>query len=405
MAQSLKDVESVPVAVRSVSAKKSAKSVTAPAVAAVGTSPASSTTPVLLGGAVMVLLAALVFVLLFSNNAARPVVLAGTDGGLDWSALIAEQHRALESRVKEMMEGTASKEDVAALLREQKEAVAAMRDSLLARLAEERKASEAATEALRIKVAREAQEAEETLMGHLNREIEKIASARAVSDAALQKGNGGEAAVGQVDLVARLASVEERMMQLQESGESRVAAVERALKEKRAESVVSETRGQVVKERKDFAFEVAAASPTYNDYDALSKYAIKVLGVTPKQQLITADNVVKPFVQNQCWSFSGSSGFVTVRLREPIVVGLVSLQQTAASLSFFHSNAPRDFTVSNAAGVELGSFQYDAAKSEATQSFQLLAKGDPTDTLTFRFSSNHGSDDFTCVGKIKVHRE
>lgn len=120
-----------------------------------------------------------------------------------------------------------------------------------------------------------------------------------------------------------------------------------------------------------------------------------------KRRLLGPETVVAPFVENACWAFEGSNGTLTIKLRQRAVIGSVSLQQTNAELSFFLKQAPKNVDVLDAtSGQLLGSFV-----SLAEQSFQTfeLAKPKEVDALTFVFKSNHGSAEFTCVGKIRIH--
>jgi len=209
------------------------------------------------------------------------------------------------------------------------------------------------------------------------------------------------------DDAGRAAEAERKWAQLEESVQRRVAALEQALKASNEKIVppVATPEPIGVAEKKDYAWEVVAASPTFNDFDAFSKYAIKVLGVTVKKQLPGPETVLaSPFVDNRCWSFEGANGTITLRLRERIVVGSVSLQQTKKDLSFYVGNAPREFDLLDERDELLGSFVYDGRKADATQTFVVSRKAVATELVTFRFRTNHAAQDFTCVGKIRVHQ-
>jgi len=120
-----------------------------------------------------------------------------------------------------------------------------------------------------------------------------------------------------------------------------------------------------------------------------------------KRHPLGPETVLAPFVENACWAFAGNNGTLTIKLRQRTLIGSVSFQQTEAPLSFFLAQAPKNVEVVDAnGGAILGSFE-----SRADVSFQTfqLAKPKETDSVTFNFKSNHGSAEFTCVGKIRLH--
>ncbi len=120
-----------------------------------------------------------------------------------------------------------------------------------------------------------------------------------------------------------------------------------------------------------------------------------------KRHPLGPETVIAPFVENACWAFAGNNGTLTIQLRQRTLVGSLSLQQTEAPLSFFLAQAPKDVeVVDTVSGAILGAF---SSKADASfQSFQLT-KPKETDSVTLNFKSNHGSKEFTCVGKIRVH--
>jgi hypothetical protein len=126
-----------------------------------------------------------------------------------------------------------------------------------------------------------------------------------------------------------------------------------------------------------------------------------VSGFSLKRHPLGAEAVLAPFAENACWAFVGTNGTLTIKLRQRTIVGSVSLQQTEAPLSFFLKQAPKDVdVVDSESKAVLGSFS-----SKADSAFQIfsLAKPVESESLTFVFKSNHGSPDFTCIGKIRIH--
>ena len=158
--------------------------------------------------------------------------------------------------------------------------------------------------------------------------------------------------------------------------------------------------------KKDYALSVVASSETFRDFGALSKQALKVLGFSLKLPN-GPETTLEPFVENQCWAFAGSQGFITVNLRERIKVGSVSLHMTKDQLSFVSANSPKQFDIFGiaASGKEtlLGKGTFDAKGSER-QTFAVSSAVEST-AVTIRFRSNHGAKDFTCVQKLGVHAE
>ncbi|KAJ0266384.1 SUN domain-containing protein 1 [Hirschfeldia incana] len=119
----------------------------------------------------------------------------------------------------------------------------------------------------------------------------------------------------------------------------------------------------------------------------------------------------------QCFALKGSSGYVLIRLRGPIVPEAFTLEHVAKNVAYDRSSAPKDCLVSGwlqGKGREfseetekmqlLTEFTYDLDRSNA-QTFNVL---DPTgagavDTVRLDFTSNHGSNSHTCIYRFRVH--
>lgn len=89
---------------------------------------------------------------------------------------------------------------------------------------------------------------------------------------------------------SKLAQLETKLTEVEQRASSLVrtqaAATEAALLSK-AEALVELAQKAPAERKKDFALEVTEASPTFRDYDTLSKYAIKVFEfcLTRKKQI------------------------------------------------------------------------------------------------------------------------
>ncbi|CAA7033875.1 unnamed protein product [Microthlaspi erraticum] len=120
----------------------------------------------------------------------------------------------------------------------------------------------------------------------------------------------------------------------------------------------------------------------------------------------------------QCFPLKGSSGFVEIRLRGPIVPEAFTLEHVAKSVAYDRSSAPKDCRVSgrlqgkgqeSSAETEsvellLTEFTYDLERSNA-QTFNILdaSRSALVDTVRLDFTSNHGSNSHTCIYRFRVH--
>ncbi|KAF2573385.1 hypothetical protein F2Q70_00006638 [Brassica cretica] len=119
----------------------------------------------------------------------------------------------------------------------------------------------------------------------------------------------------------------------------------------------------------------------------------------------------------QCFALKGSSGYVQIRLRGPIVPEAFTLEHVAKSVAYDRSSAPKDCVVSGwlqGKGQEsseetekvqlLTEFTYDLDRSNA-QTFNVLDSSDfgLVNTIRLDFTSNHGSNSHTCIYRFRVH--
>ncbi|KAH9919952.1 hypothetical protein B0H21DRAFT_702028 [Amylocystis lapponica] len=140
-----------------------------------------------------------------------------------------------------------------------------------------------------------------------------------------------------------------------------------------------------------------------------------------------------------CWPMSGSSGYIGVKLSDPIVVTSVTIEHLPATLARDITTAPRSFVLwglldrSALPGpvlrasddvahnslpsslikhvshdfvlVVLAEFQYDIWDQQHVQTFQVQPHYPPVkmDTAIFQIRENWGSDNFTCIYRLRVH--
>ncbi|BFG20775.1 hypothetical protein CerSpe_070490 [Prunus speciosa] len=118
----------------------------------------------------------------------------------------------------------------------------------------------------------------------------------------------------------------------------------------------------------------------------------------------------------QCFPLKGSSGFVQIKLRTPIIPEAITLEHVAKSVAYDRRSAPKDCRVSGWLRAHddlevdtekmfsLAEFTYDLDKSNA-QTFDILdsAVSGLVDTVRLDFTSNHGSASHTCIYRLRVH--
>ena len=144
-----------------------------------------------------------------------------------------------------------------------------------------------------------------------------------------------------------------------------------------------------------------------------------------------------------CWTFAGSNGQLGVALAQSVVVSDLTFEHTPSSLvGSGISSAPRDiavwgymhrpedkikfarYTAQLASSdmidplptppsddyLYLGSFTYDASiGAKPVQTYpvppEIRALNIPTSILRFRFTSNHGNPNYTCLYRVRAHGE
>ncbi|KAI7874506.1 hypothetical protein K492DRAFT_137782 [Lichtheimia hyalospora FSU 10163] len=147
-----------------------------------------------------------------------------------------------------------------------------------------------------------------------------------------------------------------------------------------------------------------------------------------QQQFPSALTAILPWEEpGECWPMAGNHGSLGVELRKPVSVKAVSigyLDHPAVS----NTSAPADFDVWGLTQYEdhqswkypwdtfpsmtdrsilyLGRFTYDTTKGHAVQTFEInVGSIPPINAVVFRFLSNWGQNDYTCIYRVRVHGE
>ncbi|RPD52617.1 hypothetical protein L227DRAFT_514558, partial [Lentinus tigrinus ALCF2SS1-6] len=195
------------------------------------------------------------------------------------------------------------------------------------------------------------------------------------------------------------------------------------------------------------AYVIAAlTSPTYTSHMSWARWASS--STRPALQWRPPELALSPEVHlGYCWAMLGSRGTLGVTLARTVIPRAVTIDHVAKPLLLQVESAPRDVEVwvvpdlksgdgaqsriggamFTASGADLldhnGLFQpygfrtttfvrlvnltYDIHSSHPTQTFPVPGEVNQlnlkTDTVLFRFLTNWGNEDYTCVYRIRVH--
>ncbi|OWZ18941.1 hypothetical protein PHMEG_0006890 [Phytophthora megakarya] len=115
-----------------------------------------------------------------------------------------------------------------------------------------------------------------------------------------------------------------------------------------------------------------------------------------------------------CWGVAGSSGRLSVKFSQQIVVDSITIDHIPAQIASDFSSAPKEFRVLGISGhplretvefIPFGNFSY-ASNGPASQTFKLtsmLSKRSAIDGITLEVLSNHGHPEYTCLYRFRVH--
>ncbi|XP_045476543.1 SUN domain-containing protein 3-like isoform X2 [Harmonia axyridis] len=163
--------------------------------------------------------------------------------------------------------------------------------------------------------------------------------------------------------------------------------------------------------RNDFALETAGGRIVKVINTENYGSTVGLFGIT----LCEGNNGPRAMIQansapGECWAFKGSKGAVLIKLLGKVKITAVSLEHISSKISPTGrlDTAPKDFAVyglehPSKSKVLLGRFQYKL-DSHPIQTFPIkIANQTPFEFVEFHVDSNHGSPDYTCVYRLRVH--
>lgn len=121
-------------------------------------------------------------------------------------------------------------------------------------------------------------------------------------------------------------------------------------------------------------------------------------------------NAIRPSMQpGHCFAFSGV-GEIVIQLARATTINAVSIDHILPEMSPDGSirNAPKSFAVyglrTDAKSTHLGTFVYDISNIYPIQSFVIdKSATEKFQFVRFKFLSNHGHPEHTCVYRVRVH--
>lgn len=139
---------------------------------------------------------------------------------------------------------------------------------------------------------------------------------------------------------------------------------------------------------------------------------LSVLGIPLWYPSNNPRTVIQPSVHpGECWAFSGSQGFLVIKLSGLVQITAFSLEHIPRSLSPHGriDSAPKDFTVWGLKDVQdmepvlLGKYIYQQ-NGTSLQNFSVQQSDvDAFEMVELRIESNHGNMDYTCLYRFRVH--
>lgn len=160
--------------------------------------------------------------------------------------------------------------------------------------------------------------------------------------------------------------------------------------------------GQIVSKR---------CSPTFHPHAVkYNLFGIPLWSTSSTPRTAIQSHPIRP---GNCWAFHGSLGSLVVRLSMVIIPTAVSYEHVPRSLSLDGriAAAPKEILIRGLRdpddnyGVVLGEFIYQD-NGASLQYFELNNKDQyptPFEYIEFAVLSNHGSPDYTCLYRVRVH--
>lgn len=167
-----------------------------------------------------------------------------------------------------------------------------------------------------------------------------------------------------------------------------------------------------VTERYDFALETSGSEIASIGQTDLLSYSFSYLFFGPFQIKNAPRLVIQPLLNpGECFAFKGSTGEVTIKLRDWLFVDSIGVDHITEDMSASGSikTAPKEFSVyglkslSDAKPFKFGTFVYDIDKKIPAQFFVVERQSTESVLyILFKFESNHGDEKFTCVYRTRV---
>ena len=166
----------------------------------------------------------------------------------------------------------------------------------------------------------------------------------------------------------------------------------------------------------DYAFEPSGGtivSKHCSDTFDKDNQAFKLFGI----HVFSSSNSPRKVIQagttpGDCWAFSGSNGYVTIRLARKVIPTSFTLEHAQKRLLPGNSidSAVKSFSVrglinpDDVKGEVLGDYEYRDDEDHPLQTFQVQESNPRSfEYIRLVINSNHGNPDYTCVYRFRVH--
>lgn len=165
-------------------------------------------------------------------------------------------------------------------------------------------------------------------------------------------------------------------------------------------------------DRFDYALESVGGSVMHTGASRLPggflAYLLGVRSATAPRRIIQATAAI-----GECFAFFGAVGEIVLRLQQRVFVEAISVDHIRAEMAPYgqvHS-APKQFSVyglEESTGKQhyFGNYEYKIGTGRPQQLFEIpeaMRAKTSFDLMHFRFLSNHGNEEYTCVYQVKVH--
>lgn len=177
-------------------------------------------------------------------------------------------------------------------------------------------------------------------------------------------------------------------------------------------SSISKASHITERERYDFALETSGAEIASIGQTDLLSYSFSYLFFGPFQIKNAPRLVIQPYLNpGECFAFKGSTGEVTIKLRDWLYVDSLGIDHITEDMSVSGSinTAPKEFSVhgmkslSDPNPFKFGTFVYSIEGKNSAQFFVVERQSaDSVLYVSFKFHSNHGDEKFTCVYRTRI---